>query len=204
MLISLVMAMAVLIPPNSGQQTSKLPDADSRTELTLEGLFNYFWKTDPNNKNIEFLFACGQLGLMGSGSQGQCSCYTSTACVNCYRWWTAVMMESVATYGIHMNSTDNSSLPNVVYSHSPYNAKWDPTLVSTCTYIDDFLWYGIAYLRVYDWLSVSFNYDIVPYKNEIYPLNVCPTRLVGRICVCRMEPLLKGPQKDASHNCFAV
>ena len=130
-------------------------DAVSRTQLTLNGVLDYYWKSDPNNKKIEFLFACGQLGLMGAGNQGQCSCFAPSACVNCYRWWTAVMVESVATYGIYMNTSNHSSLPDMVYSHSPYNDKWDPAVVTTCTYIDDFLWYGIAYLRVYDWLSVS-------------------------------------------------
>ena len=68
------------------------------------------------------------------------------------------MMESVATYGIrfYMNTTNHSTLPDMIYSHSPYNANWDPKTVVTCTFIDDFLWYGIAYLRVYDWLSVSW------------------------------------------------
>ena len=149
----LVMAMVVLISSNLGQQTSTLPDAELRTELTLKGLFNYYWKNDPKHKNIEFLFACGQLGQMGTSNQGQCSCSTPNSCRNCYRWWTAVMMESLATYGIHTNSTNNSALPSMVYEHSPYNAKWDAT--ATCTYVDDFLWYAIAYLRVYDWLSVS-------------------------------------------------
>lgn len=145
----LVMAVVVLTSPHSGQ----LLDADSRTEATLKGLFNYYWKNDPNNKKIQFLFACGQLGQMGTTNQGQCSCSTPTSCINCYRWWTAIMMESLATYGIHMNSSNHSSVPSVIYAHSPYNGDWNAT--ATCTYVDDFLWYGIAYLRVYDWLSVS-------------------------------------------------
>ena len=128
-------------------------DAASRSELTFKGLFNYFWKNDPQHKKIEFLFVCGELGYVGSGSASQCSCLNPSSCVNCYRWWTATTMESVATYGIYMNTSNHSSLPDVVFSHSPYNAEWDATAV--CTYIDDFLWYGIAYLRVYDWLSVS-------------------------------------------------
>ena len=129
-------------------------DAESRCQLTLNGLFNYFWKGDPKHKKIEFLFACGQLGTMGTTQAGQCSCSTPTSCINCYRWWTAVMMESLATYGIHMNTSNHSNVPSIVYSHAPYNAKWDA--VKTCTWVDDFLWYGIAYLRVYDWLSVSY------------------------------------------------
>lgn len=129
-------------------------EAASRAELTLKGLFNYYWKSDPHKK-IEFLFACGQLGLIGTSKQSQCSCYVPSSCINCYRWWTAIMMESVATYGMYMNTSNHSSLPGVVYSHSPYNANWDPSTAAPCTYIDDFLWYGIAYLRVHDWLLVS-------------------------------------------------
>lgn len=128
-------------------------DADFRCELTLKGLFNYYWKNDPNHKNVKFLFACGQIGELGSSKPGQCSCYVPTDCVNCYRWWSATALESVAAYGIYMNTSNHSSTPGVVYKHSPYNAKWDP--VATCTYIDDFLWYGMAYLKVYEWLSVS-------------------------------------------------
>lgn len=137
------------------QNGSKLRDTDaaSRSELTLKGLFNYYWKNDPAHKGIEFLFVCGELGEVGSSELGQCSCYIPSSCVNCYRWWTGIMMESVATYGIYMNTSNHSSLPDMVYHHSPYNANWDTQ--ATCTYIDDFLWYGIAYLRVYDWLSVS-------------------------------------------------
>lgn len=145
----LVMTALVVSKPTT------LPDAEARTELTLKGMFNYYWKNDPNHKKIEFLFACGQLGQMGTSNQGQCSCSVPTSCVNCYRWWSAVMMESLATYGIHTNSKNHSGLPSVVFNHSPYNANWNP--VATCTYVDDFLWYGIAYLRVYDWLSVSSN-----------------------------------------------
>ena len=128
-------------------------DAPSRSELTLKGLFNYYWKNDPKHKQIKFLFTCGQLGQMGTASQSKCSCSTPSSCINCYRWWTAIMMESLATHGILTNTSNYSTLPDIVYSHSPYNPKWDAK--ATCTYIDDFLWYGIAYLRVYDWLSVS-------------------------------------------------
>lgn len=151
--IGLAVLLVALVAPTL--QQANTTDAASRAELTLKGIFNYYWKNDPRHKKIEFLFACGQLGEMGTANQGQCSCYVPTSCVNCYRWWTATMMESVATYGIYMNTSNHSSLPSMIYKHSPYNAQWDPSIVTTCTYIDDFLWYGIAYLRVYDWLSVS-------------------------------------------------
>ena len=152
LVFSLVFLVALLLATLAKQSGS---DALSRSELTLKGLYNYYWKNDPNHKKIKFLFACGQLGQMGTASQSQCSCYSPSSCINCYRWWTAIMMESMATYGIFTNTSNYSALPNIVYSHSPYNAEWDA--VASCTYVDDFLWYGIAYLRVYDWLSVSCN-----------------------------------------------
>lgn len=128
-------------------------DAEWRTEQTLKGLFHYFWKEDPSHKKIKFFFTCAQLGRIGSNRAGKCSCSNPSSCVNCYRWWSAVALESVATYGIYMNTTNHSTTPDTFYKHSPYNDDWNAT--SFCTYIDDFLWYGIAYLRVYDWLGVS-------------------------------------------------
>ena len=127
----------------------------NRTSVTLNGLFNYYWKTDPYNKGIEFAFACGQIGEMGSTLQSQCSCSVPEQCVNCYRWWTAILMESTASYGILMNTTNHSNIPYMIFKHSPYSSDWAPAQFSGCTHIDDFLWYGIAYLRVYDWLKVS-------------------------------------------------
>ncbi len=141
------------------ESSSYRTDAELRTELTLNGVFNYYWKADPNHKHIKFLFTCGQLGEVGTAKSSQCSCYSVTACVNCYRWFTAIFVESVATHGIYMNTTNYSSVPSTVYKHSPYNSNWDAN--ATCTYIDDFLWYGIAYLRVYDWLEVSWNNCVV-------------------------------------------
>ena len=168
--VCLVIVLLISTAPDyHSQLSSRSVEAQTRCQLTLDGLFNYYWKSDPKHKKIQFLYACGQLGTMGTAVADKCSCSTPNSCVNCYRWWTAVMMESVATYGIHMNTTNHSSLPNMVYSHSPYNAKWDA--VKTCTYVDDFLWYGIAYLRVYDWLSVSLGDGQSPF------LNLCP-------CIC--------------------
>ena len=131
-----------------GMTTSEL-----RAQQAMDGLIHYYWKGDPSHKNVKFFFTCAQLGMVGTSHPGQCSCYNPTSCVNCFRWWSAVALESIATYGIYMNTTNYSSIPDVFYKHSPYNANWNAT--ESCTYIDDFLWYGIAYLRVYDWLGVS-------------------------------------------------
>lgn len=139
---------------DSETRTKSLPDPETRASLTLKGIFNYYWKTDPRNKSIEFLFACGQLGQIGPGSGvGQCSCAVPKVCTNCYRWFTGVMMEALATHSIRTNSTEYSSLPEAVFDHSPYNGDWNATAV--CTYVDDFLWYGIAYLQVHEWLQVG-------------------------------------------------
>ena len=126
------------------------PDAMTRVEQTLQGLFHYYWKSDSARKKIQFFFACGQIGLAGDG--GQCTCDNPAACVYCYRWWDAVALESVATFGIYTKSKNYSNIANIIFAHSPYNANWNAT--ETCTFIDDFTWYGIAYLRVYEWLKV--------------------------------------------------
>ena len=125
-------------------------DAITRAEQTLQGLFHYYWRSDPVNShaNIKFFFACGQVG----GYDGQCSCGNPDSCIDCYRWYDAVALESLATYGIYTNSTNNSEVADIMFAHSPYNAKWNAT--ASCIWIDDFSWYGLAYLRAYEWLKV--------------------------------------------------
>ena len=133
---------------------ANLPDATSRATNALDGLLHYFWEHDPRAKPIGFFFACGQIGGWGGPAVwNKCSCNTKDACTDCYRWWDAISLESIATYGIYTNSKRNSTIPKTIYTHSPYNDKWNATAI--CTFIDDFLWYGIAYLRVYEWLKVS-------------------------------------------------
>ena len=130
-----------------------LPNALSRAEQTLQGLFQYYWTHDPQSKETGFFFACGQIG--GGGAPGlwnKCGCYSPTACVNCYRWWDAVTLESVATYGIYTNTVNHMIIAEQMFDHSPYNANWNA--VATCTFMDDFSWYGIAYLRMYEWSKV--------------------------------------------------
>lgn len=128
-----------------------------RADQTLQGLFDYYWKQDSIHKNIKFLFVCAQIGSIDS--YGTCTCVNPQSCVDCYRWWSAVALESVATYGIYRNTSNHSTVPDVIFSHSPYNADWNAT--AACTYIDDFTWYGIAYLRVYEWLNVSSKFTMV-------------------------------------------
>ncbi len=123
-----------------------------RAEQTLQGLLEYYWKPDSKHKHIEFVFVCAQIGSISS--YGSCTCADPHACVDCYRWWSAVAVESVASYGIYTNSSNYSMVPQVTFTHSPYNAEWNAT--ASCTFIDDFAWYGIAYLRVYEWLNVSY------------------------------------------------
>ena len=127
--------------------------AATRAELTLDGLFHYFWKSDPKSKEIQFFFTCGQIGGAGSQPQGQCSCDNPNSCTNCYRWWDALAIESVASYGIYTKTRNHSDIADAIFAHSPYNDKFDGSTL--CTYVDDFVWYGIAYLRFYEWLGVS-------------------------------------------------
>ena len=136
--------------PNSNKQTA----AELRAYQSLQGLFNYYWKSDPLAKQIKFVFVCGQVGGWGKPhAEDQCSCNDHKSCVNCYRWYDAVALETVATYGLYANTSNHSDMAQVTFDHSPYNGDWNATAI--CTFIDDFSWYGIAYLRVYEWLKVN-------------------------------------------------
>ena len=127
--------------------------ATTRAEQTMSGMLHYYWSSDPLHPKIKYFLVCGQTGGVGeSGYAGRCTCVDPKSCVNCYRWYDAVSLESVATYGIYMNTTNNSMVPETIFNHSPYNADWNAT--AECTFIDDFSWYGLAYLRVYEWLKV--------------------------------------------------
>lgn len=150
-------------------------NASTRVEQTLNGLFHYYWRNDPHNKKIQFFFACGQIGGGTNGADyGKCGCVNPSACVSCYRWWDAVALESMATHGIYQDTRDHSEIASTIFAHSPYNSDWNAT--ATCTFIDDFSWYGIAYLRVYEWLQVCFYLFIYYYAiiiNFIVYNHVC-------------------------------
>ena len=150
--LPLLVLMLVFVQVGGSDVRSSATEADVRAEQTMQGLFHYYWRWDPLIKNIGFFFSCGQVGGAGSQAQGQCSCENAASCTNCYRWWDAIAMESVATYGIYTKSKNNSKLADTIFAHSPYNANWPGE--TYCTFIDDFAWYGIAYLRIYEWLKV--------------------------------------------------
>ena len=153
LVLLLVSAVYFHVRCDGRQSTANLtPSASVRAQQTLNGLMDYYWSQDPNHKNISFFFACGQIGGVGS-DQSQCSCSNPSACFSCYRWWDAIALESLATFGIYTNTSNHSDIPDTIFHHSPYNANWDA--VNSYTYVDDFAWYGIAYLRVYEWLNVS-------------------------------------------------
>ena len=130
-----------------------LPDAIDRANLTIRGLFRYFWSGDPINKDAMFYFACGQIGGGGGNVWSKCGCATPATCITCYRWFDAVALETVAAYGVYTGSMEFADTPDNIFNHSPYNSRWNAT--TACTFMDDFTWYGMAYLRVYEWLKVS-------------------------------------------------
>lgn len=151
-----VTALAVCVPGSCADKqytVSAGSDGQYRAQQTLNGLMDYYWSHDPTNKNISFFFVCGQIGAGGNSDWTKCSCASPDPCATCYRWWDAVAVESIATYGVYANTSNHSSIASTVFAYSPYNSDWNG-LVSY-TYIDDFAWYGIAYLRVYEWLNVS-------------------------------------------------
>lgn len=153
--VGLVLLLCVLslchVCPNA--HSAPLPNATFRATQALGGFLSYYWKSDPNAEKVKFFFSCGQLGGMGDSTQlKQCTCVSRKACINCYRWWDAIAMEAVANYGIYTKTRLNSSVIKDIFAHSPYNSNFDPN--EQCTYIDDFAWYGMAYLRAYEWLEV--------------------------------------------------
>ena len=138
----------LLLSPNSSVSSQQ------KAYMTLEGIFNYYWKSDPSAANVKFLFVCGQIGGVGKlHEETACTCDHPKSCVNCYRWFDAVTLESIASYGIYMNTKNHSDVAETIFDHSPYNGDWNAT--AYCTFIDDFSWYGIAYLKVYEWLKVT-------------------------------------------------
>lgn len=149
---------ALLSQRDDNKFRSTSTNASTRVEQTLQGLFRYFWRNDPHRKNVQFFFACGQIGGGNGYDYATCSCLNPSSCVYCYRWWDAVALESVATHGIYRNTKNYSNIASTIFSHSPYNADWNATAV--CTFIDDFSWYGLAYLRVYEWLKVRIRVHV--------------------------------------------
>ena len=173
-------------------QAATLSEVTTRADETFQGFLHYFWRHDPNHKAIGFFFACGQVGGFGTpDAWNQCGCYTPNACTNCYRWWDAVGMEAVANYGIYTRSKKYKYIPNAIFPHSPYNAKWNAT--SDCTFVDDFSWYGIAYLRVYEWLKV---------RSPVYLLII----VLFLNCYCRLLQLtiLLGNNWQNSSSCAVL
>ena len=109
-----------------------------------------------------FFFACGQVG--GSAAPdvpvlpSQCACVSDwpRACENCYRWWSAVSLEAMVNFAIAADLPSSSddyqrtlSAAESMHLHAPYDAGWNAT--QHPTWIDDFAWYGLAYMRVHEW-----------------------------------------------------
>ena len=187
----IIILLAVLLLAPCIVQTATLSEVTTRADETFRGFLHYYWRHDPSNKTIGFFFACGQVGGMGTPDVwNECGCYTPDRCTNCYRWWDAVALEAVANYGIYTKTKTYKYIPDAIFPHSPYNAKWNAT--SDCTFVDDFSWYGIAYLRVYEWLQVSDECttaaaDYVMYVLLIYQCHLCYiiNGAVGTgICTC--------------------
>ena len=170
------------------------PDPIVRVNQTLQGMLQYYWTHDPINKNISFFFACGQMGGWGSTTWDHCACKNPSSCSDCYRWWDAVALESIANYAMLIGREGEgegfADMPDQIYAHSPYNAFW-PSKYST--YVDDFGWYGIAYLKVYGWLKVC------PLIIYCYILQV---KVAIDSCFCYFDSYIAGHCLVKQINCF--
>ena len=151
-MVPLVLLFTVLSAFSCAAQLHPTPaNATFRAQQALGGLISYYWQQDPYAKDVRFFFSCAQIGTVGDTKH--CSCYVQKPCVTCYRWWDAIALEAIANHGIYTNSTVNSNIADTIFAYSPYNKDWNAT--AECTFVDDFAWYGIAYLRVYEWLKVN-------------------------------------------------
>ena len=111
----------------------------------------------------QFYFSCGQMG--GLAPYGQttsvytCLCESDWPydCTNCYRWWSAVALEASINFCMAKGLTPSATgicskvhkTAESMWTHSPYNGYWD--VKRKDVYVDDFSWYALAYLKVYDW-----------------------------------------------------
>ena len=134
----------------------------ARASAAVDGLFDYYYRGEPGG-SAQFFFACGQIGgsappRLAPVPASQCVCEDERpwGCVNCYRWWSAVALEAVASYALAAGLLPSDARAARVlqaaeqtWQHAPYNAHWNAT--AHPTWVDDFAWYGLAYSRVYDW-----------------------------------------------------
>jgi hypothetical protein len=126
--------------------------ARARVDETYGSLFDTWWMADEVNTTggqPGFFFACGQVGGTGTSQWNQCVCDAPNACANCYRWWDAIAIESVANRGIYLGDEQHADAARTLLAHSPYSDAW----AGKCPFMDDFAWYLLAYTRVFVWLK---------------------------------------------------
>jgi hypothetical protein len=108
------------------------------------GLQNYYYNPDG------FWSMCGQTGF-------NCKCDTIGKCFNCYRWNTAVILETIVDFEILFNDYTYRKLPDIILSNTPYTTDLKKG------FIDDCLWFVLAYIRVYEWLV---EYKLIAYSGQ--------------------------------------
>ena len=127
-------------------------EAVHRVEQVTDGLYSLWWmknQTNTTGGQPGFFFACGQIGGTGTSLWTQCVCDDPSQCQNCYRWWDATAVESLANRGLWLGDTQHADTARTLLAHAPYDARW----TGPCAYMDDFGWYLLAYTRVYTWLG---------------------------------------------------
>ena len=126
--------------------TAEVPAA--RANATIAGLQRYYF-----NSTMGTYLCCGQTGgAGGAGSNFSCSCERTdmSDCLNCYRWWAAQGLQ-VFIEAEKLGIIDEATVHGVaekVLAHSPYEWRFGKTM--PWAYIDDYAWYVLALLAVYD------------------------------------------------------
>mmetsp|Transcript_98234 Transcript_98234/g.311634 ORF Transcript_98234/g.311634 Transcript_98234/m.311634 type:complete len:483 (-) Transcript_98234:9-1457(-) len=127
--------------------------AQQRFNATFRGLEWYYWNASGGTWSC-----CGQNG--GGGGVGRFGCACDRAdgrdCLNCYRWWGAQVLQALVQQGSAQSAPDYlyalvSGLAETMLTQSPYNAAFGRG--TSWAYVDDYLWYVLAFLSTYEWLK---------------------------------------------------
>ena len=150
MLALMALATSTASSPSLPQQRLEASLPQQRLDASVDGLFAYWWRSNVSANVTGFFFSCGQIGGTPPGGTpwDECKCDNAETCTNCYRWWDAVALEALASRGILFNTSEHAAMARTFLDHSPYNGDFP----LNCSYVDDFAWYLLAYIRVFEWL----------------------------------------------------
>jgi len=144
------MLRLLVLPAVAAATAAPVPAAyQDRVSASWDGLQRYFF-----NETGGFWKSCGQTGGAGGAVDNfNCECEAGF-CTNCYRWWMVPIVQSL----VQLNAAGHEQMRNAtlsltesMWALSPYTTR----RYVSWAYIDDYLWFVLMWLDVYDWLGDS-------------------------------------------------